>query len=461
MLKERFLGILSDCISGLVTKDEKATLKAANQFGMGDLVVENDDEYNKSIGVFSEWIVFDYKQEIFGGTNGLEYFLKNNPLNLGEEDMDEYRGLLEYEVGLFEVGRVEKGLGIVLVSLKSNKEFFVHDITASLTVRSGNTVWARIAPILGIYHMVCCLFVPMPFKFVSEARERVSKEAHVFSARDIAHFVFSKKENANSISKGKEISLQIAEAGFISCLKQCGMENFFTIKRFKRWVVDEKNYGPGFIAKALIFLMPDDRNDLPDAELFDAAMMYINRIPRKFLGGKTPNEAAATLDHKDRQFEVKEYSKDKYIKMLQKASEYMAKGEFQNSYNEFENVIRKLLENKAPFFPCFRVYANAAVCCFRIDDFGMGEVLVEASLRINPSYDFAVRVKEMYLDPYYDPKNIKKGSKKFVKGMQTVTKAVGENKYRGSVFSKYDKLLQKIGVNLDYKTKTKPTIYKK
>ncbi len=138
----------------------------------------------------------------------------------------------------------------------------------------------------------------------------------------------------------------------------------------------------------------------------------------------------------------------------------MAKRDGKLGYEAFKDVVQELLTEKTPFFHIFRVYANAAVCCFNNDDWSFGEELLDAALRINPSYDFALRQKERYVDPYkLIPKALKK-NKKFIELVADVQKSQGAKKYKRSVFAKYEQFLKDVGVSLDYKAQVKLTVFK-
>ncbi|PIQ69097.1 MAG: hypothetical protein COV91_00615 [Candidatus Taylorbacteria bacterium CG11_big_fil_rev_8_21_14_0_20_46_11] len=459
MLAKGFLGQLSNWVSEQTAKDEAVMEKATERFGLRKLL-ENVSEPGKTLGLFSEWLVFDYKQSIFDNRTGLEFFTEQNPLHLPKEEIEAYTDMRSFEVGQFEVRKVETGKGVVLLSFASDKEYFVHDVNASLSLRENQTVWTRIAPIGGLYHCVGSLFFIMPMRVKAGMREVIAGwKKNSYDAKAVAFFATDSPNREPTETPSYEESLQ----NFKNALGKCGMTGFFSIPTFTKWVSDEKKYGRDFTPHALDSLIPDSVAFKDVAELVRVSAEFTNNIPRKSLKGKTPNEAIRERKAGEvGDWETDIFSKEKYFKVLEKANEYMAQGEFEKSYNAFEQVIKDLLKDKLPFFHTFRVYANAAVCCFHKGDEMLGEALLDASLRINPLYDFGMHQKERYVhDPTHEEEftSFPKKDQKMIQGLRDDMRKTGKRMYQHRVFSKYEKLLQELGVSLAYKAKTVPDLY--
>ncbi|KKW11183.1 MAG: hypothetical protein UY50_C0019G0011 [Parcubacteria group bacterium GW2011_GWA2_49_9] len=460
MLAKGFLGLLSEWVSEQTGKDRAVMDKAAERFGLRKFLAHTK-EPEKILGLFSEWLVFDYKQSIFGNRTGLESFTEHNHLHLPKEELDAYTEMRSFEVGLFSVKEVERGKGVVLASLASGAEYFVHDVNASLSLRGNETVWSRIAPVRELYHGVGSLFFVMPMRVMAGMREVIAGwKKNSYDAKVVASFATDSPKREQADPPSYEVSLQ----NFKDALAKCGMAGFFSIEAFTKWVSDETKYDMGFAPRALDGLIPEDVEFKDTAELIRVAAEFTNNIPRKRLKGKTPNEAIREREKRKEEgdWETDVFSKEKYIKALEKASEYMAKGEFEKSYKAFEQVIQNLLKDRLPFFHVFRVYANAAVCCFHKGDEMLGEALLDASLRINPLYDFATRQKERYV---HDPtqteefKSFPKKGQKMIQGLRDDMQKTGLRMYQHRVFSKYEKFLTELGVSLAYKAKTVPALY--
>ena len=462
MLKTGFLGLLSNWVSEQTAKDEAVMNKATQRFGL-EKHLAHADETEKILGLFSEWLVFDYQQDIFGGRTGLGFFTEQNPLHLPKEEIDAYTDMRSFEVGLFSVKAIERGKGITLVSLASGRECFVHDVNASLSLRDNETVWTRIASVQGLYHSVGSIFFVMPMRVKSGMREVIAGwKKNSYNAKAATSFAANPREREHNDPPSYEASLQ----KFKNALEKCGMTGFFSIETFTEWVSDETKYDMDFAPHALDCLTPDTAAFKDTAGLIRVAGEFTKNIPRKSLKGKTPNEAKRAMIEKGEagDWETDVFSKEKYIKALERANEYMAEGEFEKSYKAFEQVIRDLLKDKLPFFHAFRVYANAAVCCFHKGDVQLGDALLDASLRINPLYDFAARQKERYA-LQYDPTRVadfqtlpKKGQR-MLRSMMDDMQKTGKRMYQHRVFSKYEKFLKELGVSLAYRTNTKTSIY--
>ncbi len=461
MLKTGFLGLLSDWVSEQTAKDEAVMEKAAFAFRLEKLLAETD-EPEKILGLFSEWLVFDHKQILFGGKTGLLCFTERNPFNLPEDELSAYKDLLSFEVGLFAVKSIERGKGVTLMSLASGAERFVHDVNASLSLRGNETVWGRIAPVCGLYHGVGCLLFALPVRVKEGMRDVIAGwKPNSFDAKGAASLAVSPKEDAPA-----PLSYEESKRRFEQALKKCGMDGFFSLETFADWVSNEKKYDLDFAPQALELLTPDDVPFKNSAELIKVAAEFTNNIPRESLGGKTPNEAVRERNSRGEEgdWETDMFSKKRYIDELEQAHKYMAQGAFEKSYRAFEQVVKNLLKAKLPFFHVFRIYANAAICCFHKGDELLGEALFDASLRLNPLYDFAARQKKRYITPL-DPTRtdifgtLGKKEQKMIGDMQDDMRVTGKRMYQHRVFSKYEKLLKELGVSLAYRARVTPTIF--
>ena len=461
MLQSGFLGTLSDWVTEQTAQDVAVMDKAAEAFGLRKLLASTE-EREKILALFSEWLVFDCKQDIFDGKTGLEFFVERNPLHLPEDKLSAYKDMLSFDAGLFEVKNVERGKGITLASVVSGTEQFVYDINASLSFHGTETIWARIAPVSGLYHGVGSLFVTYPrvMEGMSEAMRTWKRNS--FDAKMTASWIAGPKASKPAVTPSYEESRN----RFENALKKCGMDGFFSLETFADWASSEEKYDTDFALHALDGLTPDDVEFKDTAELIRVAGEFTNNIPRQSLKGKTPNEASRERQSRGEagDWETDIFSKEKYIKVLEQASKHMAEGEFEKSYKAFEQIVKNLLKDRLPIFHVFRIYANAAVCCFHKGDIQLGEALLDASLRLNPLYDFAERQKERYAK-HYNPALVEdfaalpKKEQKMLRSTWDDMCATGKRMYQHRVFSKYEKFLKELGISLVYRTKTKQVIH--
>lgn len=470
MLKKGFLGTVSDYVSEKTFKNSLAFKKSTKAFNLDSFLKKGEDK-DKIAGLFSEWLVFDYKQEIFDGMTGIEYFIKHNPLQFSQFDISGYKQLLSFEVGFFVVKKINIGHGVYIESIASGIEYFVYDVSASFSLGNENTIWGRISEINGTYYFVSSKIFQIPIHMLSGMREVIAGwEKNSLNAKEIVQWVTDEKNLENNIYNNKnEIEIPIytdLEKDFLNALKKCRMDKMFSLKTYKKWITDEKRFGSQFTANAIMCLMPTNLESKDINELLDTSMNFANMIPRKFLDGKTPLEAKREYDNKkERVFDMNIYSKDKYINKLEKAHKVMKEFEYGKAYKIYEEIITDLLNDKTPFFDVFRIYANAGACCTnesskldKVDfknEFLIYQELVEASLRINPLYDFGLKMKNDLDSINDDYSYVRKGYKKIAKNLRLYEKEVARKKYKKSVFYKYEVFLKRIGVSLEYATVSK------
>ena len=163
MLRKGFLGLVSDWVAHSLDAHPRDLGIALKAFGMDSLVRHAGDTEDLSM-LLSEWIVFDHTSPAFGGMTGLAYFCSHNPLRLPESDMSAYRELLDFQVGYFEVVSVKPAQSVVLHDMKGT-EYDVADISSSMNLTAGGTIWTRIAQIAGVYQMVGSQVVREPFTY--------------------------------------------------------------------------------------------------------------------------------------------------------------------------------------------------------------------------------------------------------------------------------------------------------
>src|SRR3989344_687766 len=259
----------------------------------------------------------------------------------------------EFEVGLFEVVSTEPMRGVSLQSIGTGKNHFVYDISASLSVKPEDVIWTRIAPVTGLYHAIGSIFFVLPIKILSGMRQTINSWGkNSFDAREIAKWFSGnpKKFNIENNTE-KELSLEEVEHRFTEALKLCGMDNFFSIKTFKRWLRNEKKYGPSFATKTLFFLTPETITEENITTLMNTSMEFANRLPRKKLGEKSPLETAVlNTDDPEQKLKMDIYGRDTYTELQGEAHELLLKGESRKTYAIYENIIKKLLAERTPFF---------------------------------------------------------------------------------------------------------------
>lgn len=468
MLPKGFLGTLAEYVAGRIDRDRAALASAERAFRLPALLNKRDAEPERIAALFSEWLTFDHRLEIFGGNTGITYFAEQNPLGLPEPDISAYRDLLNFEVGLFEVRGIEAGRGVTLESIAGGKARFVNDVNASRSLAANETVWARIAPVRGAYYMVGSSFFTLPVKIIGGMRRTMAAwEKNALDAREIAAWYCGASPDGTPSGAAPTIAGSggapdpgAIEREFVDALRRCGMESIVPVAAFRRWLTDEKRYDISFAPRALFGLIPEDASRDDVSALMNASVRFANAIPRKSLGGKTPDEAArergaagGTL------LEMDTYSRDEYLDDLEQAHAYMAAGDFLASYRTFEGVVQRLLDDRMPFFGAFRIYANAAICCFEREEHGLGAELVSASLRLNPRYDFGIRTQERYLAPLRDLSSLPNPERELAAVMRDMIREDGIRRYRRTAFRRYEDFLKKIGVSLAYKTITTPTVY--
>jgi hypothetical protein len=390
-------------------------------------------------------------------------------------ELEAYKGLLDYEVGLFEAEDVEPGKGEKLKSIMTEKTYYSHDINASFALEKGQTVWARVAPVGGMYHIVSSMFFVLPIKIMPGMRDVMRGwGANSFTAKEIAGWVNTPSADKTGDRFAKKFGIVDRESrkdgyghardNFSKALSGCGMEGFFSVETFEKWVRQEKRYGHTFTIHAVQSLIPDDVPKDSVNKLIDAVMIFENNIPRRELKGKTPEEAFKAAPPESHEFDMDMFSIEIYADAFENACKLMRK-DLGKAYRDFEALIQKLLDDRIPLFHSFRIFGNAAVCLINMaidgkDDYGLGREILEAAIRMNPRYDFALGLRDKCVSHYEDYSRAPKKDRKMIKTTNDLILDYGRRKYLRTVFRKYEDFLRKEGIDLSYKTRSQVTTLK-
>lgn len=469
MLRPGFLGLLADWTTHFLEIHPRDLDTAMRIFGLKDKlkhIGERTKDRDKLVGTFSEWLVFDHQSPAFGGKTGLAYFCGRNPLDLPDIKLAAYRDLLDFSVGYFEVADVSPAQYVRLRNMEGT-EYDVADVSTSMAVAKGETIWARIARVQGIYQMVGSVIYQAPFTYQPGMKKAIlSWGKNAADAKHITDMVYGDRHTNRGgdtpVGIGDEMPEEKAAEQFDKALEAAGMAEMISSKTVKKWADNEKKFPIGFPMKAVFFLLPEQLEEQGRDAVLQALQTYLVNLPRKSLMGKTPLEASAEQKAEDRHLEIDIYGYEDYADEVRSANSLMP-NDPKEAYKAYEQLVKRLLEEKVPLVTAFRIFCNAGLCLLQLDENQsdpLGVELIRTSLRINPLYDFGLRQKERLIDPLYDLSQIPKEERSFVEALRSLAEASGVRRYRRSIFRKYEGFLKDAGISLTYKAFSEVTSWR-
>jgi hypothetical protein len=253
-----------------------------------------------------------------------------------------------------------------------------------------------------------------------------------------------------------------AAQSFDEALVAAGMGSMLSSATIKKWANNERKFPIGFPLKAVFFLLPENLGESQRDKILSTLQTYLTNLPRKSLEGKTPLQASAEQNPKERRFDVDMYSYEDYADDVHGANALMPQRP-EKAYEAYERLMQRLLDEKVPIVTAFRIFCNAGLCLLMQNNQGiesLGFELIYASLRLNPLYDFGLRQKERCIDPLYDLSGVPKKDRAFAESIALLTKDDGKRRYRRTVFCKYEKFLEDAGISLTHKTATIATSFR-
>ncbi|NBD73864.1 hypothetical protein GVX82_02370, partial [Patescibacteria group bacterium] len=257
MLRPGFLGALATWVADVYAAHPSALREAQSAFGFDELLQQGADPEGLSM-LFSEWLVFDHATPPFTHHAGIEQFITENPLHLPERELKSYRDLSQSTRGIFEVVGIEHGRGVTLREFtEAADEHFVHDVHTSLSVKPGEIMWGRIAPVDGVWHLVGSTALTLAVGLGPQLRaEMRTWDQSELDARWAAHWRYGARA-PRTHSAQANVTYKEAKAAFAAARARCGMQDMFTLSRFVAWVKNEEKYGKDLPLKALIYLIPE------------------------------------------------------------------------------------------------------------------------------------------------------------------------------------------------------------
>jgi len=452
------------------------------------------------VDCFNDYLMFEYRPVFFYYKTGLEYFVEYNPQGLDKEIMAEYKEIWETQTAcVFEIKRIAEGAGVELFT-KSLGDIFVHDEMSFEGYKPGILVWARVAKVNDKYYFVNDFVNPLAI-VSGVSKMQVLRPMSVQQVAVVAfadnEFLHKKERQQNemldklakeSFSEFQKIQdvlvkgvknmhddftrnipeaddyFKNAKLTFQKVRKQLGIEHLFTLDTFNKWIDKEGDSNLDFALRSLVFFVPEDflqRSE--DHEMYiQAGQNYINtylmeKRAKKMLDGLSNVKSVKDLqefnkgrviDNEKLKFEfmgggelkLKAYTWNDYQELQFAGHRFLKDGKHKESKESYVKLMEKLLRDEVLFWPAFRVFANSASTHFMLGEFFMAIGLVDASLRLNPKYDFAKMLKKNFMESV---------------GTKKVPKEIPEMFYRKSVFAEYEKFLNQHEVNLNKKVGAK------
>lgn len=444
----------------------KTGLEYFVEYNPQNLDKEMMDEY-KEILETNMAGVFEIKR--LAEKQGMELFIPELG-NIFVHDEHLYKG---YEVGMLVWARVAK---------VKNKYYFVNDFVTPVSASNGVAKEKVLGP-LSVQGM--CLVIFADKEMISKQVRENNKMLDNFAKQSLEEFEKLQDEILKTVKNIKqdfekevvdpEKPLREATKIFEDLRKKLGIDHLFTLETFNKWIEKPGEKNLDFALRSLVFFVPEDfleKHDVHEVYI-QAGQTYINayltvkkvkktleemeniksiddfkdfRKKQKLDIDKFDAERGSNEGDRDDEgrFVMKAYTWSDFQELQFAGHKYLKENKLKESKESYLKLVEKLVKEEILFWPAFRVFANAASTHFMLGEFFMAVALADASLRLNPQYEFAKMMKKNFLEAA--------GSKK-VPG--EVTKMF----YDGSVFQEYEKFLNEHDVNLNHKVTAKVKMY--
>jgi hypothetical protein len=469
MLQKSFLRIISDWSMEEISRADE--LEAAfNELGVLELlqIITDQEMFMTLTGLTSEWVLYEYHTKCFDGKTTLEYFVANNPLKLSETKIRAYTNLLGATIQMYEVMKVIKGQSVTVRASNGNV-FDIFDINTSLSIVPHTTIVARVAKVAGVYNIVGHMAYAVPGIFTKQATEYLTPTMSTI----IGWLIAPEKLTFDTLTAPEPEDLALREsdkmaAKFNAALRKYGMQDMFDHTAVYEWETDRRRFSVHFGSRSLFALIPEqyslkNSSSAVFNELMSAYTQYANTLPRT----KSEKIPRSQLYKKTERTDTKKFSTDifslnPYIKISDAGHNQLIQGKFNEAYHSFTKVVASLLKDKVLTVLSYRTIANAGVALLNDGEqsqdykkIWLGKKLVEASIRMNPEYEFG---KSMLVEitKRHSIQGPGETKKEFITWLKAIER-YADSAYSKSIFAKYEAFLKKSYVSLKYKGPNKTT----
>jgi len=170
-------------------ENDEEVRRALNEFTDGELDRKGQISLDNEEGEaqMSDWIVYDYR---FSNGKGLvENFLDENAEHLSVAEKKSFEEMLLNKFGFFEVKAIEPEKSISLESLHSHKMYKAVEKMGTRGSRVGDILICRVGKQNGIWRMVGCNPMVVPFQFTKNARKMFEGDNRPLTPKDFRSFV--------------------------------------------------------------------------------------------------------------------------------------------------------------------------------------------------------------------------------------------------------------------------------
>lgn len=446
MLKPDFLKKLSDWAVDEYMKYPDILSKANKEFGMDTYFeLRNTSAIDKDYSpCFAEFLTFDYKPKFLNHSTALEYFCKNNPLHIHTQELEIYKDLLNFEVGVFNIHTFVFGRGFYIHTCAGNKEIFVEDINLSLeNIATPANMWIRICSVNGIWNVISATALRLPTLYHNGILQEYQEYQKV-SLKSIFKVLIDKSEIGNDADNKEKIKEEGSKELFVNIRKKLRLTSLFTLEQFEKWARDKEYYGVNFCVKVLYYVIPEVLEGVASEEYFKIGSDYLNSIPKFYNNAKNTYERYKEDKTKPKVFDFNVYNRNLIGHQQEGAADFLYVGNYKKSIAEYKKLVTELFKTKTPTFPVFRIYANAANAYLASGDYDMAISLLQASLRMNKKYKFATNNLERILKM----PNIEDGF------------SSQDLRYNKTVYAKYEKFMLNCGIDLNMDVEVKINNFK-
>lgn len=369
-------------------KYEKEIERAEKEFFTqedGSFIISMD---NLVIGLFNEWLLFDFK--LSSGKGLLEDYYYLNPRKRPLYEMQVCRDLQENVYGPLLVLHVDEGRGMKVKVAHKDKIYYVEEYSATLDLEKGDLFFGRVGRVGDHYELTGSNPLNISKMFDKKSSNSLFKGIDHFSPKDALR-IFNRNEQQAPVQRNKKtLTVPELKKQINNLLEKAGVSRFLNADLIQRWLLNISFNNPGSAAYMVNDFVGTNLS-LKDEDKLQAFMQdLINSSPQKILKGQVPAELAGDIEFGANGFNINSIGGPK-MQSLNKAVDYLREDEIHKAFLEYQKALKYLLKEKITVHRIYRVYGNLAVCYMHIGEENLARKCLEVALEVNSDYAFAKR----------------------------------------------------------------------
>jgi hypothetical protein len=373
--------------------------------------------YNEPL--FKAWLWFDFRHK---GKSMIQNFADSNP-SLDRSSITELDRLARTNyMSIFKAGEIRPG-NIEFTDVRTGAVYHIREYSMSSEIKTGQIMtlricnqgdhWEIIMPNNAIHPMTIDSPEIMKEIVASFPAEPTMKDT--FGYLNLRDSLGLTKSEDRHVTSTEPMSLKQAASEFELEMENAGLTRYISFKRLadnlkQEYKAKGRPLSPPLGIRILLGLVNPDEDIDKTNKILTAANNYWNALgPNKKIK-KEVRRSGYTPD-----LHIDKYEESKWRKYAGEAYELLIANKLEEAVESYNQLFKMMLKECMVTSSVYRLVHNAGIAHLANGDLLLGTMLIDAALELSPTYDAALRQKELIDAGEYTAAAIAKAAEKSLK----------------------------------------------